>query len=661
MGKHITIGIAGHVDHGKTSLIKAMTGIDTDRLQEEKRRGLSIESGIAPMDLSSGESVALMDVPGHTDFLKNTIRGLSCVDAAVLVVAADDGIMPQTREHVDILRFLGAEEGFLVLSKADLVDEETLDLAELEVRELLEGTFLEEKPMIPFSAVDRRGVDEIRMQVERLTETCRGKNGQIPFRLWIDQVKGVQGFGTLVSGTILSGRLKENDPLVLLPIGVETRVRSLESHHMRIQEAVAGRRVGISLHKVQFQDVGRGMLLACPGTVLLSNYLNVEITVLAGAKKPLTNGQRVKIYLGTSVTSAPVRLMGKENLGPGEGGLAQLRLVKPLPAQPSDGFVICLLDVPTVIGGGKVLEVGSQKYRGAKAPTMFPYLKALQERNPRDTLFRFFENNPGRTATVEEIAGTTGFSREDLDGEARRMLAHKELLLLRDQRLIKEASYEAMKARLFEAIRELLKENALRGAVNMEEARAQARLSSDLGLIQEMLEDLCRDGILTKVGGGYQAPDLAGNLSREQENLIGLLLDFASKSGLNPFSADTIWKLHDKKIEKKVIQKHLYYLKGQRKLVILGDKRFLSIEALEEIKRRVAKVIEKKGAFRIPDCKEALGYGRTVAIPILEHLDTIGFTRRQGDERVFMKDNLMKEERNERRVQRNVEEFRTGP
>ncbi len=636
MGKHITIGVAGHVDHGKTSLVKALTGIDTDRLQEEKRRGLSIESGIAPMDLSSGNRVAFVDVPGHTDFMKNTIRGLSSVDAAILVVAADDGIMPQTREHLEILRFMGAETGFVVLSKADLVDEENLELAEIEVRELLEGTFLQEKPVVIFSAADRRGIDEIRRQVEVLQEVCTGKSDQGPFRLWIDQVRGVQGFGTVVSGTVLSGRVKENDSLFLWPSGLETRVRSLEIHHKKAEEALAGERVGISLHKVDLQNTARGMLVASPGAVSPSRYLNAHLRLLAGLKKPLRDSQRVKIHLGTSVTNARIAVIGQEKLEPGESGLAQLQLANLVPALPCDPFVLCLMDVPTVIGGGKVLEARSSKYRKVKTASLIPYLKALQERNVREALLRFLDTHSGRPAGIDEILGATGFSIKSLENEVQRMLAQKKLLMLRDRRLIQTADYNSAKERLLEAIRALLQENALKDAVSQEEAKAKAKLPPDTSFIQEMLDDLCRDGSLKKVGGGYQAPDVAGNLSREQENLISLLLDFAFKSGLNPFSADTIWKLHEKKIGKKMIQKHLDYLKGQGKLVILGDKRFLTVEALEEAKKRVAKVIDQKGSFTIPDCKETLGYGRTVAIPVLEYLDTIGFTRRQGDERVLM-------------------------
>ncbi|MFZ7110487.1 MAG: selenocysteine-specific translation elongation factor [Desulfatiglandales bacterium] len=637
--KHITIGVAGHVDHGKTSLVKALTGIDTDRLKEEKRRGLSIESGIAPMEISSGETVAFVDVPGHIDFMKNTIRGLSTVDAAILVVAADDGVMPQTREHLEVLRFLGAETGFVVLSKADLVDAETLELAELEVTELLEGTFLETQAVLPFSALDRRGMDHIRIQIEHLQQACRGKSRILPFRLWIDRIRGVQGFGTVVSGTVLSGKVRENDALVILPPGMETRVRSLEGHHKRVPEAVAGQRVGVSLHKVQLQDVDRGMLLTVPGAVLGSRYINVDLSVLAGAKKPLKNGQKVKMYLGTSVANTRVVLMEGAHMAPGDRGLAQLQFASPFPVSPLDAFVLCLLDVPAVIGGGKVLEARSQKHRKAKVGTILPYLKALQDRNLRATLHRFFDYRPARPATLKEMAEATGFSTKDLEGETRRMTAQKTLLLLRDRRFIQRASYEAMKLKLLEAIRAALKGNALKDAVNTEEARTQARLSVEPGVVQEILEDLCRDGSLTKFNGGYRCHETAGKLSREQENLIGLLLDFAAKSKLNPFSADTVWKAHEKRIEKKVIQKHLDYLKAQGKLAILGDKRFLSVEALEEAKRRVGNVIKQKGAFTIPDCKETLGYGRTVAIPVLEYLDTIGFTRRQGDERVFMNDN----------------------
>ena len=250
MDKFITTGIAGHVDHGKTSLVRYLTGIDTDRLKEEKRRGLSIEPSVAPLQLPSGRRIALMDVPGHSDFLRNTVRGLSLVDMAILVVAADDGVMPQTRDHLEVLNFLQAKGGCIVLSKADVVDIETLELAEIEIRELVSGSFLEQKPVIPFSALDGRGVEEILLAFESEADRANGKLVSAPFRLWIDQVRSFPGFGTVVSGTMLSGNVGQDDTVELLPSRKQAKVRFIEVHHERVDRAVAGQRVGLNLNGI---------------------------------------------------------------------------------------------------------------------------------------------------------------------------------------------------------------------------------------------------------------------------------------------------------------------------------------------------------------------------------------------------------------------------
>ncbi len=299
MNKFITAGIAGHVDHGKTSLVRSLTGIDTDRLKEEKRRGLSIEPSVAPLRLPSGCQLALVDVPGHSDFLKNTIRGLSAVDMAILVVAADDGIMPQTKDHLEVLKFINAKGGFIVLSKADLVDQETIELAEMEIREIVEGSFLEGKPVIPFSALDGRGLQEILQALESHADNIEGKKIEAPFRLWIDQVRSFAGFGTVVSGTVLSGIVRRDDIVQLLPSGKETKIRFIEVHHERVEQAVAGQRVGLNLHSISLEDVRLGMILATPGVLSPSGLLNAELSLLPTARRPILNRQRVKLYVGS--------------------------------------------------------------------------------------------------------------------------------------------------------------------------------------------------------------------------------------------------------------------------------------------------------------------------------------------------------------------------
>jgi len=639
MSKFITVGIAGHVDHGKTSLVRCLTGIDTDRLREEKRRGLSIESGIAPLELSSGTKIALVDVPGHTDFLKNTIRGLSTVDMGILVVAADDGVMPQTLEHIQILNFFGTKGGFIVLSKADLVDDETLDLAEFEIRELVEGTFLEEKPVIPFSAIDQRGLDEIRIRIQEAAERISCKALESPFRLWIDQVKSFAGFGTVVSGTILSGTLRRDDPLLLLPPGIETRARSLETHHENVSEAYAGQRVGINLHKVPLKDVRRGMVLAEPGKVNVSYLLNVDLEILKSAKKPIKNRQRVKLYLGTSITNSLVGLMEKGQLEPGERGLAQLRLMKPVAALPKDPFVICLMNIQSTIGGGRVLEIPREKYRQARAAATIPYLKALQENNLKKFVECVFERNFTRLIRADDLASHTGFPVKEIDAEFKARVKSGGALSFKDHGVLSKELYQKLKGRLQEIVEERLRQDPLKRNLKSEEIRMQLAPSLDEAPFQKMLAELCSEGKLIKIDGGFRVRDLQVRLSDERERLIKLCLDYACKSGFTPFSADTIWKLHEKKFDKSEIKKMLIYLRDNKRLVRVNDGRFLSVEAFKKIKEKMSRVIVKKGVFTIGDLKETLGYGRSVGIPILEYLDSIGFTCRLENGRVLKTEN----------------------
>ncbi|MDL1968843.1 MAG: selenocysteine-specific translation elongation factor [Deltaproteobacteria bacterium] len=384
--KHITVGIAGHVDHGKTTLVHCLTGIDTNRLKEEKKRRLSIAS--------SGVQIALVDVPGHTDFLKNTIRGLSCVDMAILVVAADYGVMPQTREHLSILNFFGVKSGFIVISKADLVDKETLELAELEIRNKVEDTFLEEKSIMPFSVSNQKGLQDIKSNIEKEVNKIAGKNSVSPFRLFIDQIWSFAGLGTVVSGTVLSGTIRKDDPLILLPSEKETRARFLEVHHQKVSHAFAGQRLGINLHKLPLNEVKRGMVLAKPETVSSDYLFNAELSLLRSSPKSIENCQRVKLYIGTSITNALIVIINKKKIRPGERGLVQFRLIKCMAVLPRDPFVICPLNINNVIGGGKILEIATEKFRAVKAEKTIPYLMALQQSDLKAVIDLFLKETP---------------------------------------------------------------------------------------------------------------------------------------------------------------------------------------------------------------------------------------------------------------------------
>lgn len=633
--KFVTVGIAGHVDHGKTSLVRCLTGIDTDRLKEEKRRGLSIEPGIAPLTLPSGKRIALVDVPGHSDFLKNTIRGLSGVDLAVLVVAADDGVMPQTRDHLEVLNFLKAKGGFTVLGKADLVDDETLELAEMEVRDVLEGSFLQGKPVVPFSAVNAAGTDRILQVMETEVDRATGKLSHAPFRLWIDQVRSYSGFGTVVSGTVLSGTIMRDDTVVLLPSGKETKVRFIEVHHQRVEHAAAGQRVGLNLQNLALQDVSLGNALAAPGLLHPSNLLNAELSLLPTARRPMVNHQRIKLYIGTCCVVAQVVMMETGRILPGETGLVQFRLQGALAVLPKDPFVVSPLNLHSVIGGGKILEAPREKFRAAKAEKTLEYLKPLQGDDVKAIINLYFGKFPSRPVTVEEIVFSTGFSVDKVQSAINSRVRSGKLLDLESRGYFEAGRYESLKTRLMQVTKTILSKGTFRTAAGAEEIRFRLDPNLDDVPFERMLRELCAEGELTKHPEGYRIPGLVVKPSLQREKLVRSLDEFAKKQRFATFSAGTFWKAHGGDFSFREIEKILDHLHAKKKLIRLSDDRFITPEAIQEIQERVKELILRKGSLSVNDSRQILGYGRTRAIPVLDYLDSIGLTRRVGDERVL--------------------------
>jgi selenocysteine-specific elongation factor len=642
MDKFITTGVAGHVDHGKTSLVRSLTGIDTDRLKEEKRRGLSIEPSVAPLQLASGSRIALMDVPGHSDFLKNTIRGLSSVDTAILVVAADDGVMPQTKDHLEVLKFLKAKGGFVVLSKADVVDVETLELAEMEIRDIVEGSFLEGKPVIPFSALDGRGLDEILPAFESVVEGVTGKASQNAFRLWIDQVRSFPGFGTVVSGTVHSGSFKRDDIVELLPSRKQAKVRFIEVHHQRVEQAEAGQRVGINLHGVSLQEVSLGTVLAAPGNLSPAYLLNAELSILPTVRRPILNHQRVKLYLGTYCTTALLVMMENGRLHPGETGLVQLRLPEPVAVVPRDPFVISPMNLPVVVGGGTILETPKEKFRTAKSEKTLAYLRHLRRDDVKSVISLYFLKSSARAVTAEEICSATGFPLERVQAAIKSKIRAGKLLYLDGRGYFDRGRYEALKRQLEDITRKILSEDAFKSGASADEIRFRLDPSLDDAPFERMLGELCKEGKVVRTDAGYRIPNFVAKHTSHREKLIEKLVEFAKKQGYETFSAGTFWKLHGEGFGYREIEKVLDHLHAQRKLVRLNDGRFLTIEALQEIRERVTELILRKGSLTLQDSKRILGYGRTRGIPVLDYLDTSGLTSRIGDKRILRSEDRLR-------------------
>lgn len=635
----LTIGVAGHVDHGKTTLVRTLTGIDTDRKAEEKARGLSIESGVAELKLPDGRSVALLDVPGHTDYLKNTIRGLNSVDMALLVVAADDGVMPQTREHLDILTFFNASAGMVVLSKTDLVDDETAELAEMELSELLNGTFMDQHTILRFSYRKPELGSKIIHQIERTLKEIAPRNRQASFRLWVDQVRSVRGHGTVVSGTVAGGMLHAGDAIELQPCGILTRARCLQVHGCRTEQAVAGQRVGINLHRVPLRDVRRGMMLAAPGAIQAGYLLNAEITVLTGARRGIKNRQRVKFYLGTSITNAMVVLMDGDHIDPGETGLAQMRLMHPVAALPRDSFVISPLNVNTVIAGGCVLEAAREKFRTIKTDSILPMLKALHAENIEAYVERAFESTSETLITAKALAEKTGLPAKCFEQCINAKVQKKEWVYFKGHGAIAAQHLTDLKAACQRIINDAFQSDPVRRNVTLSEVADRLGRRIEAPLLKIVANLLCKAGQLAVHEGGYILCDAMPALDHRRETLGNLLMAYARKTGLTPFSADTFWKLHRPAYEKGEIWQVLNYLHARKRLVRLNDRRFLSLEALATIKARVAQAIARKGYITVGDCKEVLGYGRWGGTHVLDYLNDIGFTLRRDNKHYLSQEN----------------------
>ncbi|MCP4688561.1 MAG: selenocysteine-specific translation elongation factor, partial [Desulfobacterales bacterium] len=383
--KQIILGTAGHIDHGKTSLIKALTGTDTDRLKEEKLRGITIELGFASLDLPGGRRLGVVDVPGHEKFVKNMVAGATGIDIVVMVIAADEGVMPQTREHMEICSLLGVKHGFVAMTKIDMVEEDWLELVQEDVSEFMIGTFLEDAPIIPCSSATGEGLSDITDALETLAGEIPNRPPSSLFRLPVDRVFTMKGFGTVITGTLTSGRIRVGDPIMIYPSGVTSKVRGIQVHNQAVEEAEAGTRTAINFQGLEKASVQRGEVLADPGSLVSSYMVDISLHFLKSNKKPVKNRVRVRFHGGTSEILGNLILLDREELPPGETIVAQLRLDAPTAPVKDDRFVLRSYSPVRTIGGGHVLNPMPRKHKRFK-PEVIEGLKSLDGSDPEGVI-----------------------------------------------------------------------------------------------------------------------------------------------------------------------------------------------------------------------------------------------------------------------------------
>ena len=636
MAKFVIVGIAGHVDHGKTSLVRCLTGVDTDRLREEKERGISIESGIAPYVLPSGRKIAFVDVPGHKNFFKNTIRGLTVTDIAVLVIAADDGVMPQTKEHLEILKFAGCEGGVVVLSKADLVDREILGMAVEEVRELVRGSFLEGRPVIPFSAVDGQGKEAVLNALEEECKDACGKDPNAPFRMYIDQLRGIKGYGTVVSGTILSGKIGTEDMIEIYPTGRKTKVRYLQVHHQKVDMAYAGQRVGINLPNVKLNEIKRGMVLADTGMLRASYLINGCFYYLSDQKRPLKNRTRVRFYTGTAVSNALMVFMEQDVLKPGQQAMVQFRLSGKAAPLPRDRYVVCTMNPQTIIGGGTVLDITDRKFRRAHSGTI-RFLEAMDRQDITSAIENLLADTIDRPLQVKDIVGRTRFPEDEVKKVLKGMAGKKLLIDFGGDGYFSLMRYSELKEMMLQVLEKTHQANPLKSYISKKEIRERLAQGLHPCVFDEILKELQLKGKIVVESESVRLPGFVPRPSSEQQQIIEDMLNFADHTGYAPFSVDKFWKSCERSYDREEIRKLALFLCSQNQLTRLNNGRFISPKKMDKIKEKIRKHIVEKGSLTLHDSKEILGFGRTGGVPVLEHLDTIGFTMRTGDVRVLKK------------------------
>lgn len=627
--RHYLVGTAGHVDHGKTELIRALSGMETDRLKEEKQRGISIELGFAHMRLPSGRQVGIVDVPGHERFVRQMLAGASGMDVVLLVIAADEGIMPQTQEHIDILTLLGIPRGIIVINKADLVDEEWLEFMEEEVREKLSETVFYEVPICKVSALTGKGIPLLRQTIDELLSDVESKNSTGPVRMPLDRVFSIQGFGTVVTGTLNSGEVKLGQELAIEPAHILTKVRSLQVYKNKVNSAEAGQRVAVNLAGVDVAEVKQGSTLVIPNVFKVGKILDIKVLNLSSAEKPLTQRQRVRFHLGTTEILGRIHLLDHEELAPGQEGFAQILLEESVVAAPGDRFVLRFYSPTHTIAGGKVLSVAEFKQKRFRE-SVLAQLRIKDQGDPLDLIEREIEE----PLSGLDIAERLHVSLTELEDSLSSLEKSERLEIWKEDETPLywgKAMAEAWRQKLTTVVRAYEISNPLRGGINREELKTRLGITWTHRRWQTILElgsirNLYRiSGSKVQTNEGVEIP--SGVLKR-----LDALRSHWHSVGLMPPELGTVADVCG--IPKLEIQEYAGYLCDQEEWMLVSGFYYQKND-IQNAKSGLVEALKLHGEFGVAEVRELWGISRKYAVPLLEFFDQQRVTRRQGDKRTL--------------------------
>ena len=630
--KNIIIGTAGHIDHGKTTLIKALTGRNTDRWEEEQRRGITIDLGFTYFDLPSGDRAGIIDVPGHERFINNMVAGVVGMDLVLLVIAADEGIMPQTREHMDILNLLGIEKSIIVLNKCDLVDEEWLELVEEEVKEKLHGTFLEHAPVVKVSAATGEGLDSLIDTIVHMTsDEVVSKDVQTIPRLPIDRAFTLSGFGTIITGTLVSGTITKEDTLEMYPIGKECKIRSIQVHGQDKNECYAGQRVAINLSNVKKKEIKRGCVLAPPNSMKNTDLLDVKLQILDSSMRILTNHTRLHFFTGTSEILCRAVLLDKEEIGPGESGYVQLRLEEEIAVRRGDKFVVRFYSPMETIGGGVILEPNPGVKRRFREEVI-EELKRKESGSTADVIELHVKEHKDTLITMTELAKLTALSVEEVQEDVKE-LEEQGLVCVFPMRKDTYVWHTDSKRAAGQLLNQALKnyEDKYPYRYGMKKAEVQVTHFPKIkpNVFDKIIEKLIDEGHLKRVEEFLCTPEYEVRKDEIYGKVSKILIDTFAKA---KYDFVRYSEIDLKGISRDIADDILNILLEEQKIVKVTDDMYTLSEYMQHAKELIQEKLQENPVITIAQVRDIFETSRKSAKPILEYMDGIKVTKKTGAE-----------------------------
>ncbi len=630
--KNIIIGTAGHIDHGKTTLIKALTGRNTDRWEEEQRRGITIDLGFTYFDLPGGDRVGIIDVPGHERFINNMVAGVVGMDLVLLVIAADEGIMPQTREHMDILNLLGIEKSIIVLNKCDIVDEEWLELVEEEVKDELEGTFLEQAPVVKVSAATGEGLEGLVDMIEKMTrDEVTAKDVQTIPRLPVDRAFTISGFGTIITGTLVSGTITKEDTLWMYPVDKECKIRSIQVHGQNRSICQAGQRVAVNLSNVKKKEIRRGCVLAPKNSMKNTDLLDVKLRILDSSVRVLTNHTRLHFFTGTSEILCRAVLLDQEELGPGESGYVQLRLEEEIAVRRGDKFVVRFYSPMETIGGGVILEPNPSVKRRFRQDVI-EELERKESGSTADVIELHVKAHGDTLVTLAELAKLTALSPEEVKEDAEE-LESKGLVYLfpmrKDTYVWHADSRRGAERTMIEELAAYEEKYPYRYGMKKAEVQGTHFQKVRPNVFDKMLEMLVEDGSIRRVDEFLCTPGYEVRKDQTFDRVSGILLDSFRDAGYDFVRYSEIgFSREDKMVSDDILN----ILLEEEKVVKVTEDMYTLKENMERAKELIQERLKEDPLITIAQVRDMFGTSRKSAKPILEYMDSIKVTKKTGAE-----------------------------